>query len=103
MWEPVNDPVNGAVSDVNCVDEDIVFVGNADTICVLLLTIPDGSSGVTCVDDDTIPTGIPVNPVYETCPELDTNVGTLVNPVNGNVPVNEPENDPVNAAVSDVN
>jgi hypothetical protein len=59
----VNDPVNGAVSEVNCVEDEMVFAGNAATTCVLLLTVPVGSNGVTWVDDETIPAGILDSPV----------------------------------------
>jgi hypothetical protein len=59
----VNDPVNGAVSEVNCVEDEMVFAGNTATTCVLLLTVPVGSNGVTCVEEETIPDGTPLNPV----------------------------------------
>ena len=63
VWEPVNDPVNGAVSEVNCADEDIVFEGKAATTWVELDTVPVGNNVVTCVELDTIPDGIFDNPV----------------------------------------
>jgi hypothetical protein len=51
VCEPVNEPVNGSVNVLNCVDDDMVFIGNAAT---------------TCVELDTIPVGIFDNPVYDT-------------------------------------
>jgi hypothetical protein len=62
----VNDPVNGAVSEVNWVDDEMVFAGSDATTWVELDTVPVGSNGVICVDDETIPAGILDNPVYET-------------------------------------
>jgi hypothetical protein len=58
--------VNGSVNVLNCVDDEMVFAGNADTTCVELDTVPVGNSGATCVEEETIPDGILVNPVYET-------------------------------------
>ena len=47
VCDPVNDPVNGAVSEVNCVDDEIVFAGSDATTCVELDTVPVGKSAVT--------------------------------------------------------
>ena len=83
----MNDPVNGAVSEVNCVELDINPLGSVALVayeavkakldvvdsedvatvhvvaCVELDTVPVGNSGVTCAELETIPDGILLNPV----------------------------------------
>jgi hypothetical protein len=66
----VYDPVNGAVSEVNCVDDETVFAGSRD---------------VTCVELETMPVGVPVKLAYGNVPVCDPE----------NDPVNDPDVDPL--------